>query len=98
LKGPKHLGAAKRFYIRGEKADQDRIASLFPDEAKELRIQAGALVKRYHFCARNDCSSSATNICSACAQVYYCGEECQRADWAAHKAFCKLHRQKSTKV
>ena len=89
VKGPRHLGAAKRFYALGEKADQDRIASLFPDEAKHFRKQARALVKGYRSCARNNCSSSATKICSACSQVYYCGQECQRTDWAAHKSVCK---------
>jgi len=27
--------------------------------------------------------------CSACLEVRYCSEECQRNDWCAHKKVCK---------
>ena len=30
-----------------------------------------------------------TSRCSACGQAEYCGRECQRADWQAHRAVCK---------
>ena len=99
IKGPKHMGDAKRFYMRGEKAEQDRTTlGLFRDEAKEWRDQAGKLVQRYHSCGRSECSSSATKNCSACAQVYYCSEACQRADWPSHKTFCKRHRRPTKHV
>ena len=29
-----------------------------------------------------------TKKCSGCEKVYYCGRECQRADWKAHKSSC----------
>jgi hypothetical protein len=29
--------------------------------------------------------------CSGCRLVYYCGIDCQRADWAEHKIDCKKH-------
>ncbi|KJA20989.1 hypothetical protein HYPSUDRAFT_764394 [Hypholoma sublateritium FD-334 SS-4] len=28
-------------------------------------------------------------VCSRCKLVYYCGRECQRLAWPAHKLFCK---------
>lgn len=28
--------------------------------------------------------------CAACQRVYYCGPDCQRAHWKAHKTFCRL--------
>ena len=30
-----------------------------------------------------------TNMKCACRLVYYCSKECQREDWADHKARCK---------
>jgi tetratricopeptide (TPR) repeat protein len=93
LQGPRHLGAAKRFFTRGEKADQDRIKSLFPDdEASQWRKQARALVKRYSSCGRKDCTSAATKNCAACGQACYCSQDCQKADWPSHRARCRIHR------
>lgn len=94
IKGPRHLGAAKRFYMLGEKADRDHIGSLFPDEAEQFRAQARALVKRYHSCGRKGCCSSSTKNCSRCGQVYYCSKKCQRVDWVSHKLLCKMHSHK----
>lgn len=34
------------------------------------------------------------NICSGCRLVSYCSQECQKADWLAHKNFCKKHPAK----
>ena len=31
--------------------------------------------------------------CSACRGARYCGAECQKRDWRAHKAACKQRRQ-----
>ena len=28
--------------------------------------------------------------CARCHKVFYCGQECQKADWKDHKAICKL--------
>lgn len=32
--------------------------------------------------------SDAIYKCSACKQVYYCSEACQRQHWKQHKKFC----------
>lgn len=37
------------------------------------------------------CGKSAVNLkrCGICHKVFYCGHDCQKADWTAHKADCK---------
>ncbi|KAJ6603582.1 hypothetical protein DFH09DRAFT_394915 [Mycena vulgaris] len=35
------------------------------------------------------CMKPATNRCSACKNVSYCSQECQRRDWKTHKVQCK---------
>ena len=45
-------------------------------------------------CALCHSLSSATTIlksCGRCKVVYYCGQECQRQDWKAHKRVCALN-------
>ncbi|KAJ7729792.1 hypothetical protein B0H16DRAFT_1586389 [Mycena metata] len=40
-------------------------------------------------CAAPDCTNEGKSQCGRCKQRFYCGAECQRNDWAAHKAECK---------
>lgn len=35
------------------------------------------------------CGSKASEICSICRNVGYCGAKCQKADWANHRKQCK---------
>lgn len=35
------------------------------------------------------CDENASNKCSNCKQVWYCGRECQKSDWKTHKKNCK---------
>lgn len=42
-------------------------------------------------CFRNGCNKKETNVaefkrCASCHEVWYCGPECQKADWKSHKA------------
>jgi hypothetical protein len=34
------------------------------------------------------CGRETNKRCSACQQIYYCGEECQSNDWESHKDIC----------
>ena len=44
-----------------------------------------------HVCAA--CGSSKASLRCACLSgIYYCGKECQRSDWKAHKQLCKESR------
>ena len=40
-------------------------------------------------CSNNGCIEPSKLRCSGCKSVYYCGKECQRLAWGAHKALCK---------
>ena len=35
------------------------------------------------------CDENASNKCSNCKQVWYCGRDCQKSDWKTHKKNCK---------
>jgi hypothetical protein len=35
------------------------------------------------------CSKEAANKCGRCKTVWYCGTECQKADWKHHKVLCQ---------
>jgi hypothetical protein len=43
-------------------------------------------------CARSGCLAVAAFKCAACSSASYCGKECQKLDWPAHKAACKRKR------
>ncbi|RLN48304.1 hypothetical protein BBJ29_001535 [Phytophthora kernoviae] len=40
-------------------------------------------------CGADRCSKNGTLRCSRCKSQYYCGPECQKADWRLHKLACK---------
>jgi hypothetical protein len=96
LMGPRHLGAARRFFDLGVKADHSRLV-VFQDEAPHSRKQALALVKKYHSCGNMDCPVSAINLCASCKTVYYCSRECQLQEWKNHKALCKKSKKDGKK-
>ena len=39
-------------------------------------------------------AAGAALVCSGCRGVRYCGAECQKRDWGAHKAACRARRQR----
>ncbi|MBA2369838.1 MAG: tetratricopeptide repeat protein [Candidatus Protochlamydia sp.] len=43
-------------------------------------------------CANTSCKNLPVNLsrCGGCKQVYYCSQDCQRQEWKAHKAACKM--------
>jgi ankyrin repeat protein len=43
-------------------------------------------------CSKSGCSDAGLLRCTACRQVRYCGQPCQRADWKAHNAECEQLR------
>jgi hypothetical protein len=49
-----------------------------------------------HPCARPGCGASAGPRCAGCKAVRYCGAECQRRHWGAHRAACQAARAASS--
>jgi hypothetical protein len=50
--------------------------------------QTAFLEAKIH-CSTPGCSCAGLLKCTACRQVWYCGETCQLAHWKAHKADCR---------
>jgi hypothetical protein len=51
-----------------------------------------------HKCFRAECPKGnppTTLRCSRCREAYYCGKECQRADYSAHRTFCLGHKERA---
>lgn len=40
-------------------------------------------------CKQPNCTRLGSSHCSACQGVWYCGVECQRANWKDHKITCR---------
>lgn len=96
MRGPGHLGVAKRYQEMGEEADKNRLPGL-PDYAVAIREGANTLLKRYDPCGNDKCDSEAYNKCSGCEAISYCSAECQKADWKLHKTACKKAQKKKMK-
>ena len=47
---------------------------------------------RCEWCGRAPWKKSALLQCSACKQMRYCDEACQKSAWPTHKAWCKANR------
>jgi len=92
-RGLEHVGAAKRFYLLAETADEARLP-VYRDEVSDLRLQARKLLKHYVSCGNEECSGAANLQCAFCLKAHYCCRECQEKDWPCHKAVCKKHRKK----
>ena len=82
--GPRLMGKAKRFFMKGKEADTARL-SCFPDSAYQWRKQAQALLKKYHPCGNPDCSDVGHKVCQGSKNASYCGRDCQTRHWKVHK-------------
>ena len=80
-------------------AAEQRLGQLFPAPASEQEAkQRAALALSHRSCAHLGCSNVASGCeaqawrcskkCGGCRRVRYCGEECCRADWRAHRRVC----------
>ena len=61
-------------------------------DGKENEKNANADAKtgaKVRTCGRCDARDVSWRACGGCRKTYYCGKECQRADWPSHKETCK---------
>jgi hypothetical protein len=49
-------------------------------------------------CARPECQTAAKSSCSRCGREQYCGSDCQRLDWKAHKLICPILKKLPNKL
>ncbi|KAJ7153296.1 hypothetical protein C8R46DRAFT_473579 [Mycena filopes] len=54
-------------------------------------------------CSHRDCDEQETTAtqfrrCSACHQVTYCGQKCQKGDWKRHKTECREHEDRKKAI
>jgi tetratricopeptide (TPR) repeat protein len=49
-------------------------------------------------CARPDCQTIAKSSCSSCGREQYCGSDCQKLDWKAHKLICPILKKLPNKL
>ncbi|KAI0355052.1 hypothetical protein OH77DRAFT_340155 [Trametes cingulata] len=63
-----------------------------PNDTAELRNKSG----KCRVCDRAPRKEGASlHVCNGCGSALYCSEECQKADWPAHKPICKFNQQTS---
>jgi tetratricopeptide (TPR) repeat protein len=94
IMGPNYLGAARRFYDLGLKADKSKLP-IFPDASSSIRKQAKTLASKYNACGNIRCKRAAHMLCTACRIVFYCSKECQNKEWKEHKTACKKYENES---
>jgi hypothetical protein len=49
-------------------------------------------------CKRWDADAAPLKRCTGCAAMWYCSRACQSADWARHRAECKLIKEQALKA
>ena len=58
-----------------------------PSKAKGNKKGGGGAT--HHVCFRCGKASAKCRSCGQCHRAWYCGRECQRADWRRHKTACR---------
>ena len=53
----------------------------------DAKVRAGMKAIQQTTCAK--CGDYAAQKCARCFAVYYCTQDCQRADWSRHKITCQ---------
>ena len=97
---------------QGEQMPPDFQQSLITTDVRDIREKKALLAetsvigtshvrssKDRHQCAHCGKADNGTlKKCTACSQVLYCGRECQKAHWPAHKTECKKRRELAASI
>ncbi|KAJ3402346.1 hypothetical protein HDV05_008592 [Chytridiales sp. JEL 0842] len=81
-------------YLRADRDGTFNLLAMYVDIYRTLVLHEPDPFKYVWLCVKG-CHTCSTRLktlkaCSACLKVFYCGPECQRKDWKAHRAVCKL--------
>jgi len=69
---------------------------LEPDRNPDFDAAAALVVERTcEHCGTT--STAVSGLCTGCRRAWYCGKECQLADWRAHRQTCLLRRRRKKK-
>jgi len=71
-----------------------RLAKRFRDQRRYIKKQAWQVEPMTCHCCD---AKNSKRTCSGCSTVIYCGDQCQRSHWPAHKSLC-LRIQAGNKV
>ena len=96
---------------QGEQMPPDFQQSLITTDVRDIREKKALLAetsvigtshvrssKDRHQCAHCGKADGTLKKCTACSQVLYCGRECQKAHWPAHKTECKKRRELAASI
>jgi len=93
---PKALSLALQAAAKGSDEAHHLLATIL-ESASDPSDPGAALSADSAHCLHCGAVGSATlklSLCSACRDAYFCGVECQRCAWKAHKGACKRAQEK----
>ena len=96
-----HIGYLEPFGV--EVTDLDDLSQATPDEvrrivdAEEAPLREGGnefqsdrmQLRTCSLCGVQEPALRTFKACARCEEVYYCGKDCQKKDWKAHKKVCR---------
>jgi hypothetical protein len=89
LKETFEYAAKNRRKVKACLSNLEDLVRFFKSTENDLEVDLRKAVEIMHSC--NTCKKpNAPSLCSACRQVRYCDEACQRQDRKVHRPLCKL--------
>ena len=86
--------AARAKGLSIEKATKEAMAEFHASQGRARETVKGGHrpLANCACCNKRENQKERHKACAACKMVFYCCKDCQKANWGAHKAFCKANR------